>query len=126
MSSITVAREESERLRKDEGEGKKKKKREEGEGINNRFILEAGAGATAPFRPKESLVFWVEEEVQSYLVLEEVHRTFERVFNTKRGRESTHPEKGRTHHSEARTGAATSLRRKKIIFQERGKVQPHP
>ena len=47
VSSIIVAREEAERLRKEEGE-EKKKKREEGEGINNRFILEVGASAVAP------------------------------------------------------------------------------
>ena len=58
-----------------------------GRRIGNCIILEVGSGAAAPFRPKESLVFWVEEEVQSYLVLEEVHRTFERVFSTRRGKE---------------------------------------
>ena len=43
-----------------------------GRRIGNCIILEVGSGAAAPFRPKESLVFWVEEKVQLHRVLKEV------------------------------------------------------
>ena len=44
-----------------------------GRRIGNCIILEVGSGAVAPFRPKESLVFWVEEKVQPHWVLKEVY-----------------------------------------------------
>ena len=40
--------------------------------VMSSIIVEVGVGAAALFRLGESLVFRVEEEVQSYLVLEEV------------------------------------------------------
>ncbi|KAL6342606.1 hypothetical protein AAG906_012466 [Vitis piasezkii] len=52
------------------------------------------------------------------LVLEEVHRTFERVFSTRRGRKHS-SERGRTHHSSKNK---VILKEEKIIFQ--GGVSP--
>ena len=105
VSSITVAGEESER------DWKKIKEKEK----KGRGRIERGSIA-APFRPKESLVFWVEEEVQSHL--------WEGFQHVERVRKHLARE-GKDAPLKAKTSAAAPLRRKKIIFPDHGKVQPH-